>query len=98
MLIAVATLEHGQSPDPMESTRLAFVGSAKAVRRVKDFRPIRNSHDGTCFSRSVLGALFRPNPEACPREVILAKQVEVLPGNRRGMATSSRNASRLAVP
>jgi hypothetical protein len=23
---------------------------------VKDFRPIRNSHDGTCFSRSVLGA------------------------------------------
>src|ERR1700686_5113591 len=31
------------------------------------------------------------------REVILAEQVEVLPGNRRAMATASRNASRLAV-
>jgi hypothetical protein len=29
------------------------------------------------------------------REVILAEQVEVLPGNRRAMATASRNASRL---
>jgi hypothetical protein len=23
---------------------------------VKDFRPIRNSHDGTCFRRLILGA------------------------------------------
>jgi len=32
----------------------------------KGFRRFRNSQDETCFSRSVLGAWFRPNPEACP--------------------------------
>jgi hypothetical protein len=46
MLIAVATLEHGQSPDPMESTRFAFVGSSKAVRRAeaaeRDFADLSN--------------------------------------------------------
>ena len=36
-------------------------------RGVKDFRRLWNAQDWSWFSRSVLGAWFQPNPEACPR-------------------------------
>jgi hypothetical protein len=62
-----------------------------------DFRTLGYPKNGSPFSPPILGSNSDAVSQLLVREVILAEQVEVLPGNRRAMATASRNASRLAV-
>ena len=62
-----------------------------------DFRTLDYPQNGAPLVRQFLGSNSDAVSQLLVREVILAEQVEVLPGNRRAMATASRNASRLAV-
>jgi hypothetical protein len=63
-----------------------------------DFRTLGYPQNGAPFSPPIFGGRIPMlSRKLLVREVILAEQVEVLPGNRRAMATASRNASRLAV-